>query len=93
MKRKNRHWLDGMQIVLMIAIIAASVLLILDWRKWEICFCIVFGMAALLFLLLMIGVFTGDRRKMRFGVAVFYLIIMTIMLGLFTGSVLTILLI
>jgi len=90
MKRKKQHWLDRMQIVLMLAIIAASILLILDWRRWEVCFCIVFGLAALLFLLLMIGVLTGDRRKSRFGVAAVYLIVLTLMLGLFTGSLLTI---
>lgn len=93
MKRKNRHWLDGMQIALMLEIIVASILLILDWRRWEICFCIVFGLAAILFLLLIIDVLTGDRRKSRFGIAAFYLIALTLTLGLFTGSMLTILMV
>ncbi len=90
MKRRKWHWLDGMQIVLMLAVIAASILLILDWKRWEICFSIVFGLAAILFLLLMIGSLVEDRRKSRFGMAAIYLIIMTLMLGLFIGSALTI---
>ncbi len=90
MKRRKWHWLDGMQIALMLAVIAAAVLLILDWKRWEICFCIAFGLAAVLFLLLLIGTLVEDRRKSRFGMAAIYLIVMTIMLGLFVGSVLTI---
>lgn len=91
MRRRNGHWLDIIQIVLSLVIIGTALLLIFDWKTYEICFCIVFGLAAVLFALLGISAMIGTRKKLRFGFALLYFLVTTLMIGLFTGSLLAIL--
>lgn len=88
MKRKKGHWMDAVQILLSLAIAGASLLLIFDWKTYEICFCIVFGLASVLFALIGISSVAASRKKSRYGFAALYFLITMVMIGMFTGSIL-----
>lgn len=92
MKRKKRHWLDYIQICLMLGCIIAAIMLIVDWKKFDFCFCIEFGLASVLFFLNGVLAVTGDRKKSRFGIAAVYFAATAVMLGIFfNASILAIL--
>lgn len=90
MRRKNGNWADLFQIVLSVGIIAAAVFLILDWKSYDICFSIVFGLAVILFFTRGVcAVLADSRKKSRFGVAAAYFAVTAGFAGLLTGSILT----
>lgn len=90
MKRKNGNWAELFQILLSIGIIVTAVFLILDWKTYDFCFTVIFGLAAVLFFVRGVCVVvSGTGKKTRFGAAAAYFLVTTGFVGMFTGSILT----
>ena len=90
MRRRHGIIADMFQILLSLGIIGMTVLLILDWKTYDICFCLSFGLAVVLFFTRGVCAMMSDsKKKSRFGAAAAYFLITVFFVSMFTGSVLT----
>lgn len=85
-KSKNRIW-EYFEIVFSIGVVISAILLVLDWKTYEVCFVIAFGLAAVLFVVRGIRYLTQARGRIVAGVLCF--LAATLMVGFLVGSALT----
>ena len=90
MRRKSGIGVELFQILLSLGIICASIFLILDWKQYDFCFWIVFGLGVVLSFTRGVCAVRSDSRKMaKFGLAALCFLGTAIMTGMLVGSVLT----
>lgn len=88
MKRRKRQWLDLTELILSLLLIISAMILLFNWKREPLLFCLVFGLASVLFLVLGTDSAGGKKNRSRLGSAAVYFICAAAMISFFTVSIL-----